>query len=312
MVASASGSGIDLPACAGTPEAGSAVVALPGLGRAPAAPGRPRGLERQRDRDADLRAEGGLSPRRRPDESLTGGRDRWARLRAGRVEAERMGRQSQGVVWLVVVIGHAGLLAWLMQAMVPPTTEPERVETVMYLDLLPPPPPDAPDEPPQPRPEPPPPSPPADRPPPRRIVAPPMQAVFEEPAPPAPATSRIDPADDPFHRPQAPAATGFGRRDVPLLPESAAPRVAGEAPPNAPLRGLRHRERLSPQQLVGAIGSFIAGGPNAPVEAPCGGRMNGGTTTAEGFSPAWDKHYGCTRDEDGAGFDGTATGMPDR
>lgn len=223
-----------------------------------------------------------------------------------------MGRRGQGLVWLVVVLGHAGLLAWLMQAMLPPTAGPERLETVMYLDLAPsPPPPDQPDPPPpepalEPAPAPPP------RLPTRRIVAPPMQAVFEEPAPPAPATSRIDPADDPFHRPQAPAATGFGRRDIPSMPRSGMPRVAGEAPPDAPLRGLRHRQRPSPKQLVEAVGSFFGGGPNAPVEAPCGGRMNGGFSTAEGFSPAWNKHYGCTREEDGAGYDGTATGMPER
>jgi hypothetical protein len=221
-----------------------------------------------------------------------------------------MGRSGNGAVWLVVVLGHAGLLAWLMHAMVPPAVEPESVETVLYLDLAPTPaeppaepPPTAPTEPPAPV-----------QLPTRRIVAPPMQAVFETPAPaaPAPATERIDPADDPFHRPDQRAPTGFGRRDVPGLPNARAPRVAGEAPPNAPLRGLRHREPMSPKQLVNAIGSFIGGGPGAPVEAPCGGRMNGGDSTAEGFSPAWNKHYGCTRDEDGASFDGSAIGMPER
>jgi hypothetical protein len=143
-----------------------------------------------------------------------------------------------------------------------------------------------------------------------------MQAVFEAPVPdpPAPATGRIDPADDPFSRPRPspPVATGFGRRATPALPDSRPPRVAGEAPANAPLQGLRHRERPSPQQLATLIGSLIGGGPNAPVEAPCGGRMNGGGSTAEGFSPAWNKHYGCTRDEDAAGYDGSAIGMPER
>lgn len=223
-----------------------------------------------------------------------------------------MGRGGYGAVWLVVVLGHAGLMAWLMRAMVPPPVEPQRVETVLYLDLAPTPPtpveapsddaaPEAPAVPP------PPPRLPA-----RRVVAPPMQAVFEAPAEPAPATGRIDPADDPFRRPRAPADTGFGRRDTPALPQAGAPRIAGEALPGAPLRGLRHRERMSPQQLVTTIGSLIGGGPNAPIEAPCGGRMNGGDSTAEGFSPAWNKHYGCTRDEDGAGYDGSAVGMPER
>lgn len=141
---------------------------------------------------------------------------------------------------------------------------------------------------------------------PRERTAEPMQAVIAEPGEPEPAQWRLPPSADPFARPPAQASTeqGFGRRDQPSWPSASLPRVAGEAPLN-PIIPEQRMRRVTPQGVVHAIGAFIGGGPNAPVEAPCGGRVSGGGNVSQGFSPAWNKYYGCAEDRDPAAFDGT-------
>lgn len=145
----------------------------------------------------------------------------------------------------------------------------------------------------------------------RRPVRPPrepstMEAVIvpAEPAPPAPATGRVAPERDPFHRPSDAAPRGFGRRDIAGLPAPTRPRLPGEAAPDAPLQGLRHG-RLGPREVVDKVAALIGGGRNAPVEAPCGNRLSGGFGTADSFSPNWQQQYGCGDEKQRAGFDGT-------
>lgn len=204
-------------------------------------------------------------------------------------------------VWIAVVLGHVAVLLWLIQTMVPRIdTAPE--ESVLIIEFLPSPPPPpttaASVEPETP--------PPVRRLPTRRVSAAVMEAVIE-PAParaPAIATpnEHVAPERDPFALPSAPAR-GFGRRDVPTLPDSQRPHIAGEAPPNPVIPQLRRRG-VSPKQVIEGIAAFLGGGPNAPVEVPCGGRLNGGSGTAESFSPAWQQHYGCDRSADNP-YDGT-------
>lgn len=142
---------------------------------------------------------------------------------------------------------------------------------------------------------------------PRERARTPMQAVIAEPAEsePAPAQWRLPPSADPFALPpaQVPPEQGFGRRDRPGLPSTSVPRIAGEAPPN-PIIPEQRMVRVSVRDVVHAIGGLIGGGPNAPVEAPCGGRINGGGNVSQGFPPAWSKHYGCAENPDPAAFDG--------
>lgn len=232
--------------------------------------------------------------------------------------------RERGQWWILagVVMGHAGLLALLVRAMVPwqPALAPERpTEVVSWIEF------DAP-----------PPAVPAPEPeaigtlPPRevralaprrpgrtRAPAPAMEAVFVEAPPEAPQESaplRIPAHEDPFHRPRDDAPPqGFGRRDQAALPDARRPRVPGARPPGAPLQGLRARAPLDTRSVVELVGGLIGGGPNAPVEAPCGGRISGQTSIAGGASPAWNSRYGCS---DGAGdYDGRVAlppGHPDR
>ena len=139
---------------------------------------------------------------------------------------------------------------------------------------------------------------------PRERASTPMQAVIATPDEPEPAQWRLPPSADPFARPAAPApAQGFGRREQPGLPTVRRPRIAGEAPV-APVIPEQRMHRTSPRGIVQAIGGFIGGGPGAPVEAPCGGRLNGGGNVGQAFSPAWNKHYGCAEDRDPAAYNG--------
>lgn len=223
-----------------------------------------------------------------------------------------MRERWQGWVLAVVVVAHVGVATWLSHAMAPVRAPvPVSDDMVMYIELVEPPPDVEPAQEPPPPADQPEPAAPSEPPAPtaRRPVREPvaMEAVIE-PGPEIEADAPrefVDPARDPFHRPQSPVAQGFGRRDpTPVLPDANRPRIAGERRPDAPLPELRARG-ASPQRIVETIGSFIGGGPNAPVDAPCGGRINGGFGTAESFSPAWQKHYGCGDEKDRAGYDGT-------
>lgn len=144
-----------------------------------------------------------------------------------------------------------------------------------------------------------------------------MEAVFVEAPPealPEPATTRIPGHEDPFHRPREDAPPqGFGRRDQAALPDARRPQVPGARPPGAPLQGLRAQAPLDVRSVVEMVGGLIGGGPNAPVEAPCGGRISGQTSIAGGASPAWNSRYGCS--DGAAGYDGRVAlppGHPDR
>ena len=227
----------------------------------------------------------------------------------------------QWLVMGVVASAHVAVVVWLSHAMVPQRlSTPE--ETVMIIELIEPTqptepteptePPPAIDEPPvEPRPLaplPPEPSPrePVTRPPDRRDPVP-MEAVIESrretTSDPDATRALIAPDRDPFSRPVP--SQGFGRRDVPTFPRSNRPRIAGERAPNAPLPeiGMRHRDARA---VLDVIGGLIGGGPNAPVDAPCGGRLSGGFGTADSFSPNWQRDYGCGDMRERAGFDGTA------
>lgn len=230
-----------------------------------------------------------------------------------------MRERGQWLILAGVVLGHAGLLALLVRAMVPwqPAPAPERPpEVVSWIEF------DA--QPPSSEPEP------VQALPPREVRAPvarrpgrtmapvpAMEAVFIEApsgAPPEPATGRIPGHQDPFHRPREEAPPqGFGRRDQAALPDARRPQAPGARPPGAPLQGLRARPPLDTRSVVEMVGGLIGGGPNAPVEAPCGGRISGQTSIAGGASPAWNSRYGCS---DGAGgYDGRVAlppGHPDR
>ncbi|TCS96010.1 hypothetical protein B1808_08810 [Pseudofulvimonas gallinarii] len=137
-----------------------------------------------------------------------------------------------------------------------------------------------------------------------------MEAVIAGPEEPAPAQWRVAPSEDPFARPSDPVERGFGRRGQPALPSVTRPRIAGEAPPNPVIPQQRMRRRMGPGEVVQVLGSLIGGGPDAPVEAPCGGRLNGGENVGRAFSPAWNKHYGCSEDRDADDFDGTFAQPP--
>lgn len=223
-----------------------------------------------------------------------------------------MERRWQWLVMGVVAAAHVVMALWLSYAMAPlPVVQPE--ETVMIIELIDPavetvstptaPPPDTDPRPADPVPVPVP-VPVTVTVPHREPVA--MEAIIEPRADPLddPAAPRefIDPRRDPFARPRA--SQGFGRRASPALPDSLRPRIAGERPPDAALPELRMRDR-SPQRIVGAIGRFIGGGRDAPVDAPCGGRINGGAMTADSFSPAWQAQHGCGDTKERAGYDGT-------
>lgn len=218
--------------------------------------------------------------------------------------------------WLIlagVVLGHAGLLALLVRAMAPwqPVPVDDRpLEVVSWIEFEPAPSPaDAAVEPvagPAP----------VDALPSREVVAPrerrrerppvpAMEAGFIDPPAPAPepASGRIAEHEDPFFRPRDDAPPqGFGRRDQATLPDARRPQVPGARPPGAPLQGLRAQAPLDVRTVVETVGRLIGGGPGAPVEAPCGGRVSGQTSIAGGASPAWNSRYGCS--EGAGGYDG--------
>ena len=232
-----------------------------------------------------------------------------------------MTERWHGWVMAIVALGHLGAAIWLSYAMVP-LPVPRAAETVMYVELIEIADPPAPDPTPEPEASPPdvtPPPEPRRTPPPDPVVrlrreSVTMEAVIEPRSDPlsGPAMPRefIDPERDPFYRPPASTDQGFGRRRaLPVLPDSNRPRIAGERPPDAPLPELRMGD-TSPKRIVEAIGSFIGGGPNAPMEAPCGGRVNGGFGATTSFSPAWQKHYGCGDEKERAGYDGTVDQPP--
>lgn len=234
-----------------------------------------------------------------------------------------MRERGQLLILAVVVLGHAGLLVLLVRAMAPwqPALVADRpLEVVSWIEFEPQ--PSRSDPPAEPEP--------AESLPPREVrapvvrrpvrsqaPAPAMEAVFVEAPPEAPQESaplRIPAHEDPFHRPRDDAPPqGFGRRDQAALPDARRPRVPGARPPGAPLQGLRARAPLDTRSVVELVGGLIGGGPNAPVEAPCGGRISGQTSIAGGASPAWNSRYGCS---DGAGdYDGRVAlppGHPDR
>ena len=209
-----------------------------------------------------------------------------------------------------MTLGHVGVGLWLSYAMVPPPAPLAAADdAVMFIELIdsvesmvPVPGTQSVVAPPPDEPLPPPVAPaPLLR---REPVT--MQAIIEPRVAMPPAADanreRVSADRDPFHRP-APS-TGFGRRNVPSLPDAIRPRIAGERAFDAPLPDHNSRDR-SPRRLVETIGSFLGGGPNAPMEAPCGGRINGGASTADSFSPGWQKHYGCGDNKERAGYDGT-------
>ncbi len=216
-----------------------------------------------------------------------------------------MSGRWQWLVMGVVAIGHAVLAVWLSYAMAPTATV-RHDDTVLVIELI---------DPVDPAPDPLPasiqPQPRIPTPPPRATAAPqrdavPMQAVIEPSVAQVPDIEAprefIDAERDPFHRPEPSQA--FGRRDRRSLPDSTPPRIAGERPDNALLPEWRMRDN-SPQRVAQMIGRFIGGGPDAPVEAPCGGRVNGGDMTADSFSPAWRSQHGCGDLKDRGGYDGT-------
>lgn len=215
--------------------------------------------------------------------------------------------RRQWPIWAGVVAGHIGVVAWLTHAMQPPRLPPR--DSVMIMELfdtaLEPEPAVAPPDEPLPAPVG---EPRARAPEPRRRSASSMEAVIEpredRPADVDAAREFIAPERDPFFRPADPFAHRFGRRGQSALPDAQRPRIAGERPHDAPLPEFRARDH-SPKRIAETIASFIGGGPNAPVEVPCGGRVNGGFGTAESFSPAWQKHYGCGDKKERVGYDGT-------
>lgn len=219
-----------------------------------------------------------------------------------------MMERRQWPIWAGVLAGHIGVAVYLAYAMQPPPLLSRDMVMVMELfDVVPEPEAEAAELPnalsPEPAEEPR-----FEAPEPRRRSAAPMEAVIEprEDSWPDVDTPRefVAPERDPFFRPIDPSAQGFGRRGLSALPDARRPHIAGERPPDAPLPEYRAPDR-NPKRIVEAIAGFIGGGPNAPVEVPCGGRVNGGFGTADGFSPAWQKHYGCGDEKARAGYDGT-------
>ncbi|MBX3724887.1 MAG: hypothetical protein KF823_03115 [Xanthomonadales bacterium] len=226
------------------------------------------------------------------------------------------------MILAVVVLGHAGLLVLLVRAMAPwqPALVADRpLEVVSWIEFEPQ--PSRSDPPAEPEP--------AESLPPREVrapvvrrpvrsqaPAPAMEAVFvEAPVEPSPeaATGRIAEHEDPFFSPpDAAPAQGFGRRDQAALPQVRRPRVPGARPPGSALPELRAQAPLGVRSVVEIVGGLIGGGPNAPVEAPCAGRIGGEVSVAGGASPAWQGRYGCSDTRDG--YDGRVSlppGHPD-
>lgn len=223
----------------------------------------------------------------------------------------------------VVVAGHVSLVALLARAMRLPPEAVRVDEPVMQVELVsrqePPPAPGR-EAPPDPLPErrPVPDTvpgtpvrrtrPPAEPPPPAAEETPMQVEVAGSDAPPA---WRPPPPGELPLWPQEQAEQGFGRQDVLAFPDARRPRIAGEAAPGARLPAIRTRPRIGAREVVGMVGALLGtGGADAQVEAPCGGRVNGGSHVAQGFAPAWSGHYGCSDTRTGAGFDGTFAQPP--
>lgn len=222
-------------------------------------------------------------------------------------------------VFAAVLVGHGLIGWWLARAMPPPPVSAPDEEHVLYIELVSAPQPVSEPEPVtaeiEPSPVEPEPEPPPTRLPPRRIrmPAPPMQAVIETAPEAPPARELVDPARDPFSQPPAAprAETGFGRRDLARMPSSNVPQLPGALDRDPGLARLPARQRIDARKIVDVVGAFIGGGPNAPVELPCGSRVNDpGAQMNESFSPAWNKHYGCGEDAARAGYDGRAQQPP--
>ncbi len=217
-------------------------------------------------------------------------------------------QRERVAAFALVVVGHLAM-GWLLATAMRPPVFPPPVgdEVVMYLEFLPPPAPvDEPETQPPPKTEAPawrePPPPVRSLP---RHDAPPMQAVFVPAPEPAPDQPRelVAPERDPFHRPPAPADQRFGRQVPEPHRNPGLPRIAGERPVDAPLQELRAQPRIGAKEIVG-LAAIFGGGPDAPVEAPCGGRVNSDVVGNGAFSPNWRRDYGCGDNKDSAGFTG--------
>ena len=208
----------------------------------------------------------------------------------------------------IVTLAHAALLYLLAEAMRPPPPSATVDERVLIVEFF---------QPPDPEPEPEPVEPEVEADPPPDLPAPtprppsrsaPMQAtiVTSPQIEPEPARDWVAPDRDPFSRPQTTTPdAGFGRRDRAVLPGRQRPQVAGEAPPNAPLQGLRVHTPWDTRRIVETVGSLIGGGPDAPIEAPCGGRIASvNEQMTQAFSPHWNRDHGCGLDREPDRYDG--------
>lgn len=217
-------------------------------------------------------------------------------------------------MFALVVLGHLAAGWFLAKSMRPPVlSAPAADEVVMYLEFLPPP-PDVPDAPvahePTTEPEVPVTAP--ERSPPARTVRsepPSMQAIFVPAAPEAetPVESPrefVAPERDPFHRPAAPANDHFRRTPPAAIGNPNLPRIAGGRPVEAPLPELKVREFGAKEAIQTAALLLGLGGENAPIEAPCAGRVSAGLAGTSAFSPNWRRDYGCGDEKDSAGFTG--------
>ncbi len=224
----------------------------------------------------------------------------------------RVVQRERVAAFALVVAGHLAMGWFLAKAMRLPVLPPSASdEVVMYLEFLPPPTPDdieviedvvEPDV------QAPVPAPPVAPSAPRR-ESPSMQAIFVPAVPdaaPPDASPRefVAPERDPFHRPATPERDRFGRSPPAATGNPALPRIAGERPIDAPIPELRATEPFGPKRLIEVAGALIGGGRNAPVEAPCGGRINGDVVGDTAFSPNWRRDYGCGDEKDSAGFTG--------
>ncbi len=228
-----------------------------------------------------------------------------------------MVQRERVAAFTLVVLGHLAMGWFLASAMRPPVfSPPASDEVVMYLEFLSPPVPaddmeadeDEDEDEAEPDDQPAVPVPPV-APPATRRESPSMQAIFvpavPEAAPPDESPREfVAPERDPFHRPATPDGSRFGRSPPTATGNPALPRIAGERPIDAPIAELRASEPFGPKRLVELAGALIGGGRNAPVEAPCGGRINGDVVGDTSFSPNWRRDYGCGDEKDSAGFTG--------
>lgn len=218
-------------------------------------------------------------------------------------------------MFTLVVLGHLVMGWFLARVMRPPEFVPDVAavdESVMYLEFLPPTSPVEPAAEAEPDPlEPEPLSPPPSRPPPAaaRREAPAMQAIIPSPAAePIVASDEprelVAPERDPFHQPSTPVRDRFGRPPTAAAGNPSLPRVAGERPLDVPIPELPAHEPLGPRRIIDVAAAFIGAGRNAPIEAPCGGRINSNQVYNGAFSPNWQRDHGCGDEKQNAGFTG--------